>query len=303
VLGHAVDAAGGLPSDGSGHNTTAGAALYATGAAALGAVAGQAAGGNAQSGANTAINAATNNYLTHNQIVRKQQDLAQAVTPEQKQQITDQYAALDKAQQQGAGSQQLGTLLGVRQGLGTPIPGCSVPTNCAADVQQSQQDINGAVVLNGGATLPDNGTTLAVISTLGGGPLVRGASAIYNAASNWLGGTSATDSGAMETAYSIKGGISMSDILLPNGEPVGYIFPGSGPGIRTVASEQFDQLQSELLNGATPIATPSRYTGAWYQMPDGSVFGIRTSTGNGTTIDVIKSENPSLPSGFKVHQK
>ena len=96
---------------------------------------------------------------------------------------------------------------------------------------------------------------------------------------------------------------TMSDILLPNGEPVGYGYPGAGPRIRTVTSEQFGQLQSQLMNGATPIATPSGYVGTWYGMPDGSVFGIRTSTESGTTIDVIKSNNPSLPSGFKVHQQ
>jgi hypothetical protein len=184
VLGHVVS----LPADASGAISRTDATLYATGAAALGAVAGQATGGNAQSGADTAINAAANNYLTHNQIVQKQQDLAQALTPEQKAAVNARYNALDAQQQQAAGAQPLGTLLGVQQGLGAPIPGCGVPTNCAADVQQSQQEINGTILLNGGATLPDNGTTLAVISTLGAGPLVRGASAVYNAASNWIGG-------------------------------------------------------------------------------------------------------------------
>jgi hypothetical protein len=96
---------------------------------------------------------------------------------------------------------------------------------------------------------------------------------------------------------------SLSDVLLPNGEPVGYVYPGAGPGIRTVTPEQFGQLQSQLMNGATPTTTPPGYAGTWYQMPDGSVFGIRASTGSGTTIDVIKSNDPSLPSGFKVHQK
>ncbi|WP_345817682.1 filamentous hemagglutinin N-terminal domain-containing protein (plasmid) [Paraburkholderia sp. PREW-6R] len=96
---------------------------------------------------------------------------------------------------------------------------------------------------------------------------------------------------------------STSDILVPNGQPVGYVNPGAGPGIRTVTPEQFGQLQSQLLDGATPVTTPSGYAGTWYQRADGTVFGIRTSAGSGTTIDVIKSNNSSLPPGFKVHQK
>jgi len=96
---------------------------------------------------------------------------------------------------------------------------------------------------------------------------------------------------------------SMADILVPNGQPVGYVNTGAGPGIRTVTPDQFDQLQLQLMNGAQPTTTPSGYSGTWYQRSDGTVFGIRESSGSGTTIDVIRSNNPSLPSGFKVHQK
>lgn len=163
VLGDEVDAAGGLPSDGNGHNTAAGAAAYSTGAAIVGALAGQAAGGDAQSGANTAINSAANNYLTHNQIVQKQQDLAQAVTQDQKNQINSHYASLDAQQQQSAVNCQqsgagctLGTtvpgLMQTRVGLGTATPGCAIPTNCAADVQQSQQEIQAVLSGSGSAT-------------------------------------------------------------------------------------------------------------------------------------------------------
>lgn len=96
---------------------------------------------------------------------------------------------------------------------------------------------------------------------------------------------------------------SVSDILMPNGIPVGNVHPGAGPGIRTVTPEQFGELQSKLMNGATPVPTPPGYAGTWYQRADGTVFGIRNSAGSGTTIDVVKSNNLSLPSGFKVHQK
>ena len=100
-----------------------------------------------------------------------------------------------------------------------------------------------------------------------------------------------------------SGRAAMSDILLPNGKPVGYSYPGAGPRIQTVMKGRFDELQSKLLSDAKPIATPPGYAGTWYEMSDGSVFGIRTSAASGDTIDVIKSSNPSLPPGFKVHQQ
>lgn len=95
----------------------------------------------------------------------------------------------------------------------------------------------------------------------------------------------------------------LSDILMPNGIPVGNVRSGAGEGIRTVTPEQFSELQSQLMNGATPVSTPSRYAGIWYQRSDGTIFGIRESTESGTTIDVVKSNNPSLSPGFKVHQQ
>ena len=98
-------------------------------------------------------------------------------------------------------------------------------------------------------------------------------------------------------------GRGMSDILLPNGRPVGYISRGAGASIQTVTRMQFDDIQSRLLDGATSIASPSSYEGAWYLRSDGTVFGVRTSGESGATIDVIQSDNPALPSGFKVHQK
>jgi filamentous hemagglutinin len=69
VLGDVVTAAGGLPTDANGQVTTGAAAAYETGAAALGALAGQAAGGDAQSGLNTAVNSAANNYVYHASIL------------------------------------------------------------------------------------------------------------------------------------------------------------------------------------------------------------------------------------------
>jgi filamentous hemagglutinin len=95
----------------------------------------------------------------------------------------------------------------------------------------------------------------------------------------------------------------MSDILQPNGQPVRFVKPAAGQNIQTVTSEKFTQIESQLMQSSTPTATPSGYNGTWYQMSDGSVFGIRTSQSSGTISDVIKSNNLSLPSGFKVHQQ
>ena len=102
-----------------------------------------------------------------------------------------------------------------------------------------------------------------------------------------------------EPEYAVKPPASM----FAGGQPIGYVNTGAGPGIRTVTPDAFSQLQSQLLNGAQPTTTPSGYSGTWYQRSDGTVFGIRESSGSGTTIDVIRSNNPGLPSGFKVHQK
>ena len=56
---------------------------------------------------------------------------------------------------------------------------------------------------------------------------------------------------------------TMADILPPNGQPVGYVNTGAGPGIRTVTPDQFGQLQSQLLNGAQLTTTPSGYSGTF----------------------------------------
>jgi filamentous hemagglutinin len=122
-----------------------------------------------------------------------------------------------------------------------------------------------------------------------------------NGALGALGGNVVMSQGS--TGSTGGSGLSMSDILLPNGQPVGYVSRGAGAAIQTVSPSQFDGIQSALLDGAAPIATPSGYAGTWYQRSDGTIFGIRASLGSGATIDVIQSDNPNLPSGFKIHQK
>jgi filamentous hemagglutinin len=87
------------------------------------------------------------------------------------------------------------------------------------------------------------------------------------------------------------------------GQSVGFVMPGAGQNIQTLTFAQFTQSELLLMQSSTLIATPSGYKGTRYQMPDGSVFDIRTSPSGGTTIDVIKSNNPSLPTGFEAHQQ
>jgi hypothetical protein len=98
-------------------------------------------------------------------------------------------------------------------------------------------------------------------------------------------------------------GRSMSDILMPNGEAVGYVYSRAEPTTRTVTPEQFEQLRSELLQGAIPAVEQSGYDGFWYRRADGTVFGVRMSKRYGPTIDVIKSNDPDVKPGFKVHQR
>lgn len=97
--------------------------------------------------------------------------------------------------------------------------------------------------------------------------------------------------------------LSTGDILLPNDQPIGYVNGSAGPGIRTVTLNEFRRLQAELLNGAQVAATPLNYSGTWFQRSDGTVFGMRESSDNGITIDVIRSGNPHMPPGFKVHHE
>ncbi|QCP52388.1 hypothetical protein FAZ95_24730 [Trinickia violacea] len=114
------------------------------------------------------------------------------------------------------------------------------------------------------------------------------------------------DADSVTTPATNNAGATLGDILAPNGQLVGYVNQGAGANIRTVTPDQFSQIESQLMQDATPVATSPSYArngGTYYQMPDGTIFGIRQSATSGTTIDVIQSNNPSLPPGFKVHQK
>lgn len=98
------------------------------------------------------------------------------------------------------------------------------------------------------------------------------------------------------------GALPLADVLTPGGQPVGSVNPGATSEIRTVTTQDFAKIQTDLLIGASPIPAAPGYIGTWYQRRDGTIVGIRLSQESGITIDVIQSNVPSIPNGFKVHQ-
>jgi hypothetical protein len=96
---------------------------------------------------------------------------------------------------------------------------------------------------------------------------------------------------------------STSEILMPNGKPVGYDFGRARPFSRTVTPDEFVQLHNNLKEGAVQIQTGAGYDGIWYKRSDGAVFGVRQSLDSGLTIDIIESGNSNVSRRFKVHQR
>ena len=95
----------------------------------------------------------------------------------------------------------------------------------------------------------------------------------------------------------------LHDILRPAGKLPGSRHGRASEGTRTVKRPEFNELLEALSPNAQPVPSPRSYEGFWYQRPDGSVFGIRRSRNNGITIDVIRSNHPSIRDGEKLHKK
>ena len=95
----------------------------------------------------------------------------------------------------------------------------------------------------------------------------------------------------------------LHDIFRPGGQMLGSRQGRASEGTRTVTRSEFSKLLETLSPHAQPISTPRTYDGLWYQRPDGSVFGVRRSRNSGITIDVIRSNHPSVDNGDKVHRK
>jgi HK97 family phage portal protein len=101
-------------------------------------------------------------------------------------------------------------------------------------------------------------------------------------------------------------GQSTRDILKPGGRDIGSKFKGAGKETtRTVSRNEFATLQKDLITGARerPELLSKRYGGRIFERPDGTVIGLRRSVRYGDTLEVLLSDDPDLPQGFKVHRR
>jgi hypothetical protein len=96
---------------------------------------------------------------------------------------------------------------------------------------------------------------------------------------------------------------SLRECLMPAGQPIGVRNRGVGSNIRTVSDSEFSDLLARLASGSRPVLTPPEFKGLWFERPDGSVFSIRLSDQSGLTIDIVRSNEPDIRPGFKVHRK
>ena len=67
-----------------------------------------------------------------------------------------------------------------------------------------------------------------------------------------------------------------------------------------MARREFEEFLGDLMKGAEEITPAATYKGLRYRRPDGTTFGLRRSTKNGLTIDIIDSlGNPALKPGAR----
>ncbi|MGO4571546.1 hypothetical protein [Microvirga sp. 2TAF3] len=89
--------------------------------------------------------------------------------------------------------------------------------------------------------------------------------------------------------------------------PIGQTSPlatgARSDGTYTVPPSEFRELLVAVTPGSQVVPSSAGYLGQWYRQPDGSIFGVRWSERYGVTLDVIRSNNPLVPNGHKVHQK
>jgi hypothetical protein len=97
---------------------------------------------------------------------------------------------------------------------------------------------------------------------------------------------------------------TIEDLFLPRGQELGIQIGGKNR-IRAVSRYEFSGLQSwiesrpEILRSDNDF--PLTYGGRAYRLIDNSIVGIRESVYSGTTIDVLRSNNPRFNLGYKVH--
>lgn len=100
-----------------------------------------------------------------------------------------------------------------------------------------------------------------------------------------------------KTGKSVKDTVnSIDDILKKNGKIIGNVNPGATSNIRTVTKEEFKQIKSKIIKGGEKISSNPNYNGKFYKLQDGSIIGIRNSSKNGETLDIIGTK-------FKIHKK
>jgi hypothetical protein len=92
-----------------------------------------------------------------------------------------------------------------------------------------------------------------------------------------------------------------SDIL--RAEVGGIRMPGDDKDTRTVTPGRFEELRHELMDGARRMGPDPRYDGVIYGRPDGSEIGLRISRDHGLTLDVLRSNDPLVPNGLRIHQR
>lgn len=95
----------------------------------------------------------------------------------------------------------------------------------------------------------------------------------------------------------------MDSIFLWDGNRIGSRLSGSGSAARTVDPSTFSTVVRQGTYGATPIQTPPRYDGLWFERNSTGIIGLRMSQPNGPTIEVIRPDPFSLPliNKMKVH--
>jgi hypothetical protein len=96
---------------------------------------------------------------------------------------------------------------------------------------------------------------------------------------------------------------STEDIIAPGGRPVGTRFRGADYRTRTVSPSEFYDGFERLRRGAWPADPPGTYEGLAYGRVDGTMIGLRYNEKTGLTFDLLESNHPSIPRGFKVHQR
>lgn len=104
-----------------------------------------------------------------------------------------------------------------------------------------------------------------------------------------------------DDAFPRRDAAATADVL--RAEATRSPMPGDGKNTRTVSPARFEELRLELMGGARRMGPDPRYSGVIYKRPDGSEIGLRISGDHGLTLDVLRSDDPLIRNGFRIHQR